>query len=264
MSRTAKYLAWPFAAMACVYLAACGWLYLEQDSYLYFPPPRQAADTTPVMHLDRPDADLLVSTRLRTGPRAVLYFGGNAEDVARSVPLLANAFPDAAIYALHYRSYGGSTGRPTERGLVGDGVALFDVIQRGHEEVTVIGRSLGTGVAIQVASQRPATRLVLVTAYDSIARLAARNFPYVPVKLLLRDQYDSCRYAPRVSVPTTLIVAGRDQVIPRSSTQHLLTCFNPGVARLRVLADAGHDDISRQDGYIPALRNTDPTRPQSP
>jgi pimeloyl-ACP methyl ester carboxylesterase len=194
-----------------------------------------------------------VSTHREPGSTAVLYFGGNGEDVSQTLPLLARAFPRAAIYALHYRGYSGSTGTPTEKHLVADGVALFGMIYQEHHDITVIGRSLGSGVAIQVASLRPASRLVLVTPYNSIAELAAQRFSYVPVKWLLTDKYESGQFAPRISVPTTIIAAQRDGVIPMASTLSLLSHFRPGVATITVIRNAGHNDISERPEYVPAL-----------
>ena len=103
---------------------------------------------------------VLVSTRPADGPDAVVYFGGNAEDVSLDLPDLSSAFPNAAIYLLHYPGYGGSGGHPTEKSIVAAAFILFDAVYPRHAKVTLIGRSLGTGVAIQVASQRPVTRLV--------------------------------------------------------------------------------------------------------
>src|SRR5690606_2752171 len=118
--------------------------------------------------------------------RAVLYFGGNAEDVSRSIALLSRAFPGAAIYAIHYRSYGGSSGTPSESSLVADAMGLFNRVAETHPLITIVGRSLGTGIAIQVAASRQIERLVLVTPFNSMAELAAEHFKLFPVQLILR------------------------------------------------------------------------------
>jgi len=207
------------------------------------------------MNFQRDGVDLVVSIHSDAESRAVLYFGGNGEDVSQSLPLLVGAFPHTAIYALHYRGYSGSTGKPTEENLVADGMALFDAIHEEHRDVTVIGRSLGSGIAIHVASLRPASRLVLVTPYNSILELAAERFKFLPISLLLRDKYESWQFAPRISVPTTVIAAEHDGVIPMASTQRLLAHFKTGIVSFRVIRDAGHNDISEHPEYVPALRN---------
>jgi len=245
-----------FAIAALVVAAWLGWcalLYFRQDALMYYPTPAHA-DARPTLQLDADGARVLVSVHQAPGQRAVLYFGGNAEDVARSLPQLAGIFPGRAVYALHYRGYGGSTGTPSERALVADGTQLFDTVYRTHADVTLVGRSLGSGVAIQVAAARPAMRLVLVTPYDSIAGVAAEAFPAVPVRWLLRDSYDSDRFAPRITVPATLVAAGRDTVVPPAHARRLLATFRPGLATLTVIPGVGHDDISADPRYAAALR----------
>ena len=100
-------------------------------------------------------AQVLVSVRERSGPNGLLYFGGNAEDVSYNLPSLSTAFSDYAIYLMHYRGYGGSSGKPSEAALVADALALFDKVNTEHQNITVVGRSLGSGVAVHLASLRP-------------------------------------------------------------------------------------------------------------
>lgn len=244
-------LAFAFGTAGALYLAVCGLLYLSQDSYLYYPVARHGPG--PVFVLRRGDADVAVSTNGAESRRAVVYFGGNAEDVSRAMPLLARAFPGRAVYAMHYRGYGGSTGRPSERALVGDAKALLATVAMGHPDVVVVGRSLGSGIAIQAAVGRRVGRLVLVTPYDSIVELAASRFRLFPVRWLLRDRYESWRFAPKIDVPTTIIVAGRDQVVPNGSTQRLVRRFAPGVAHVVGFPDADHDNVSGAPGYLEIL-----------
>jgi len=244
------------AAVAIAYLATCGLLYLSQRSYLYYPAPRRG--DAPAFVLHRGDADVVVSTNGVEGADAVLYFGGNAEDVSQAIAPLARAFPGRAVFAMHYRSYGGSTGTPSERALVADAMRLFEVVAKGHPRIVVIGRSLGSGVAIQVAAAYRIERLVLVTPYNGIAELAAARFRWFPVRLLLRDRYESWRHAPRVRAPTTLVVAGRDQVIPNDSSLRLAARFAPGTAHVVRFADAGHNDVSEFPGYFEALAGRHP------
>lgn len=231
------------------YLALCAALFLFQRSLLYYPQPAAHDTAASTETLRVADATIRLSVRELPGPRAVLYFGGNAEDVSADLPAFASTFPDASLYLLHYRGYGGSGGRPSERALVADALALFDRVHPAHPEITVIGRSLGSGIAIRLATVRPVTRLVLVTPYASIAELAARAFPWLPVRWLILDRYESWRDAPRVMAPTTILAAGRDEVIPRASTERLVSCFGPGIATCRVIPGAGHNSISERPEY---------------
>lgn len=239
---------------AAFYVSVCAMLLVFQRSLIYFPPP-----ASPVMsgakHITMPvDGErLLVTVREHSGSKALLYFGGNAEDVNLSFSKVEAAFPDHAIYMLHYRGYTGSTGKPSERALVADALALFDDVVRKHKGITVIGRSLGSGVAVQLASQRPVERLVLVTPYDSIRKIAQAQFPYVPVGWLLQDTYESSKFSPKIMAPTLLVAAERDEFIPRASTEALLRSFPDGVATLKIIPATGHNTISESPAYAPLL-----------
>jgi pimeloyl-ACP methyl ester carboxylesterase len=90
---------------------------------------------------------------------------------------------------------------------------------------------------------------VLVTPYDSLADVAAQHFPYVPVRWLLRDKYESWRYAPQVTAPTWIIVAEDDEVIPRSSSDRLRTRFREGIVSYVVLPGVGHNTIQDSPNY---------------
>jgi hypothetical protein len=239
------------AGVLLLYAAACLLLYLFQRSLLYFPQPARVP--VPALALSVPGAELQVSVRAHAGPRAVLYFGGNAEDVSGDLAELAATFPDCAVYAMHYRGYGRSTGKPTEATLHADALVLFDHVAREHTEITAIGRSLGSGVAIRLAAGRPVSRLVLVAPYDSVAAVAAQQFALFPVHWLIRDRFDSASVAPTIRVPTTVIVAERDEVIRRERSDALVARFAPGVAQVVVIPGAGHNTLNGRPDYEAAL-----------
>ncbi|MES3024037.1 MAG: alpha/beta fold hydrolase [Pseudomonadota bacterium] len=238
-------------SVLAAYALACIALFLMQRSMIYFPQPRTLA--TPVMALEVPGARLNVSVLPRAGAKALVYFGGNAEDVAASLPSLARLFPQHALYLMHYRGYGGSTGKPTEAALAADALALFDRVHAQHPQVLAMGRSLGSGLAVRLASMRPVSRLVLVTPYDSIAAIAAGQFPYFPVRWLLTDKFESWRYAPKVGAPTTILAAQNDTLIPPASSRQLQARFKPGLASYVLVPDAGHNTISGEPVYEAAL-----------
>jgi uncharacterized protein len=252
MSRTLLILV---ALVAIGYLALCVALFVFQRSLIYFPQPRALVGNASTITLPIEEGQVLVTTRAQPGPNALVYFGGNAEEVAGSLPGLAAAFPEQALFLLHYRGYGGSAGKPTEAALIADALALFDKVHAGHANTVVVGRSLGSGVAVQVASMRPVARLVLVTPYDSLQELAARQFPFFPVRWLLQDKFESWRYAPQVSAPTLLIAAEYDETIPRDSTEALYARFRSGVASFKVVAGTGHNTISESPQYTALLKS---------
>ncbi len=245
---------WVISVALLLYGAACVALYAFQRSLLYFPRPSAFDTASTTLTLPVPGADLVVSVRPHAGKKALIYFGGNAEDVSASLSSFSSAFPDHAVYLLHYRGYGGSSGKPSEEAFRADALALFDKVHGEHPDIAVIGRSLGTGVAIRLASERPATRLVLVTPYDSIEEIAVQRFPFFPVRLFLEDKFESWRYAPKIRVPTLLLGAEFDQVIPRASTERLNAAFAKGVASLVIIPGVGHNTISNTAQYLDAMR----------
>jgi pimeloyl-ACP methyl ester carboxylesterase len=235
------------------YAGLCLALNLMQRSMLYFPQPRSEVPGTELMRLQT-EVELLVTVAGRARPSALIYLGGNAEDVGQSVPELAAAFPTHAIHALHYRGYGGSGGAPSEAALVGDALALVDQLQPRYAEFVLVGRSLGSGVAVQVASQRQVARLILLTPYDSLDNVAARHYPIFPVRWLLRDRFRSWQHAAVIQAPTLIVAAEQDQVIPPAHAEALHQHFPPGVARLETLAGADHNDLTLHPRYSPLLR----------
>jgi uncharacterized protein len=240
--------------LAILYGGLCALLFFFQRSMLYFPQSRALPEDQFTSMLHTPEADLVLTVYKTAGPDAVIYFGGNAEDVSLSLPELRDAFPGTSLYLLHYRGYGGSSGRPSESALHSDALALYGRVSQDHSRITLIGRSLGSGLAIRIAAAGPVRRLVLITPYDSIANLAARQFPFVPVRWLLKDKFESWRYAPQIRSPTTLVVAERDEVTPEESASALYSGFRPGIAEYILIRGADHNTISASPDYVPALR----------
>jgi pimeloyl-ACP methyl ester carboxylesterase len=243
------------AIAAVIYLALCLVLFLAQRSFIYFPQPKSAsADNTLSLSVD--GERIVVSTRPSAGTDAVIYFGGNAEDVSRSLPTLVDAFPERSVFAMNYRGYGGSTGKPSETALIADALVLFDRVHADHPHVVVIGRSLGSGVAIHIASVRPVERLVLVTPYDSLLNVAATQFRYFPLSWLMLDKFESWRYAPTVTAPTQLIAAQNDEIIPLASTEALYKRLPQSLAKLTIIDGVSHNSISESPEYVSLLRRT--------
>jgi pimeloyl-ACP methyl ester carboxylesterase len=247
MSRTLMSLV---VFIVAVYLVLCAALFVFQRSLIWFPQPAAVVSADSRLRLSMPDAEVWVTARERSGSRALIYFGGNAEDVSRNLPEFTEAFPDYALYFLHYRGFGGSTGSPSEAAIAEDALALFDQVYASHPQIAVIGRSLGSGVAARLASQRPVQNLILVTPFNSLEEIAERQYPWVPVKWLLKDRFESGKYAAHIRVPTLLLAASDDEVIGRSSTQRLFESFPQGVATLKVVPDSGHNSISEREQYL--------------
>lgn len=242
------------AVVVILYIGVCAVMFAFQRSLIYLPQPRAVNAPQSTMLLTVPGAELVVTVRAHVGPKALLYFGGNGEDVSLNLESFSKAFPDYALFLLHYRGYGGSTGKASEQANTTDAAALLRTANARHSEIAVIGRSLGSGIAVRLASENQVSRLVLVTPYDSLEEIAAAQYPYLPVKLLLLDRYQSWKYAPAVRIPTTIIAAQDDEVIPRASTEKLFTRFPAGIASMTVIAGVGHNTIATDGEYLKTIQ----------
>jgi hypothetical protein len=204
------------------------------------------------MRVARDGAEVKVWAVERPGESALIYFGGNAEDVGASVGRFAALLPERSLYFVNYRGYGGSTGRPSEAALVGDAFALYDLLRARHGDIAVIGRSLGSGVAVRLASEREVSRLVLVTPYDSLVAVARAHFGWLPVGLLMLDRYDSAGRARTVASETLVVIAADDEIIPRARSDALVAAFR-SPPRVVVLDGAGHNEIDGDPRYFEEL-----------
>jgi pimeloyl-ACP methyl ester carboxylesterase len=236
-----------------VYSGICAALYLAQRSLIYYPPPESKSDHAEVLTIAADGATLKVWHVPNPGGDALLYFGGNAEDVAANIAPFATALPNTALYLANYRGYGGSTGAPSEKAILADAEIVFDQVHAQHARVAVVGRSLGSGVAVHLASVRSVSKLALVTPYDSVLSIAQRQLPFVPVSWLLQDTFDSRAKAPRVRAPVLVLLAEIDNVIPRASSERLVAAFGSGQASVRTIRGANHDSISASPEYTRAL-----------
>jgi pimeloyl-ACP methyl ester carboxylesterase len=236
-----------------VYIAICAALYWAQRSMLYYPTAESKSDRAEVLAIATDGALLRVWHVPSPGDDALVYFGGNAEDVAANIAPFATALPHTALFLANYRGYGGSTGAPSEKAILADAEILFDRVHAQHARVAVVGRSLGSGVAVHLASVRGVSKLALVTPYDSVLRIAQRQLPFVPVSWLLQDTFDSLAKAPHVRAPVLVLLAELDSVIPRASSERLVAAFGSGQASVRTIPGTNHDSISASPEYTRAL-----------
>ena len=236
------------------YLAACGFMYFAQDRLLYFPSPEVNRPGAHALRLKSGDAMIKVwELHPGAGP-GLVYFGGQGDDVGADLSEFDAAFPDCALYLVNYRGYGGSTGQPREADLITDAETVYDWVAAHHGHVVAMGRSLGTGVATALASRRPVAGLVLVTPYDSIANVASDRYPWLPVRLLIKDSYDSVTRIRQVKAPVLVLVAGHDQSILKPRTDALIAAIPGGSAHTVVIPAAGHNDIQDFPAYWPSLQ----------
>ncbi len=227
-------------------------LFIFQRQFIYFPTPAIEHSFSSEQFINAGERLEVLSFNAGR-QKALLYFGGNAESMLGSAPELAAALADYSIYAVNYRGYGNSSGSPSEAALYSDAQYIFDRLAGRHETVTVMGRSLGSGVASFLAVKRKIHSLVLVTPFDSIRHLAQDRFPLYPMSLLLRDSYDSVNRAPAISAPTLVILAQDDRVIPLRYSMLLIEALPPKKVQVKTLAGRGHNDLSTGGDYYRLL-----------
>jgi fermentation-respiration switch protein FrsA (DUF1100 family) len=254
------------AAAALGYVAVTVVVWLLQDSLLFYPqsllgkataPPRWSLEA---VRFTARDGVTLAGVLVKPpGERAplVIYYGGNAEEVTAYAGLAAETYGERAALFVNYRGYGESGGKPGERALVADALELFDWASRRPDvdpsRIALHGRSLGTGVAVQVAAARPARCVVLTSPFDSARDVAKRIYPWLPVGMLLRHPFDSVALAPRLRQPALVLMGDADDLIPMSHSERLAAAWGGTVERV-VLAGFGHNDVSLPPRYAAAIR----------
>ncbi len=129
------------------------------------------------------------------------------------------------------------------------------MVKQKHQNISVIGRSLGSGVAIYLASKRSLHKIALITPYDSIKSLGQSKFIIFPVFLLLKDKFDSLNRVKHFKAETIALLAENDEVIPYEHSQRLINAFPPEQITAITIKNSGHNDISYKEEYYQHLSN---------
>jgi len=197
----------------------------------------------------------LVRPRIEAPCPLLIYYGGNNEEVSACIAH-QRSLGDRALLLVNYRGYGLSLGRPSEAALLDDALLVHDAVAARRDvdarRISVMGRSLGSGVAVHVAARRPVRRVVLVTPYDSIVHVAQRRYPYVPVRPLLKHRFDSLSRAAAIRQPALFITATSDEVIPALHSRILHDAWGGPKTWLQ-LPGTDHANIADHAGYWPAI-----------
>jgi uncharacterized protein len=253
--RIARYVAVGTAFLALLaYVGICLWVVFNQRELLYYPQSTRVEAQTTDFSITHDGVVLRGWVIHPDMPHPILYFGGNAERIEDDRGDFTQWFPGHSVYLLAYRGYGASDGKPSEATLFADAVSEFDQIQALHpgQPISVIGRSLGSGVAAYLASQRPVAKLVLVTPFDSMVKVAQSDFPWLPMHWLIKDRYSSASYVANNSQPVLIMRAGNDEVIPAEDTDRLIQAF-PRAPNVINVAGRGHNDIHKAPEYGQAV-----------
>jgi fermentation-respiration switch protein FrsA (DUF1100 family) len=226
------------AGALCAYLLVAVAAYLAQRKLMYFPDPTHTLPLQ-VGLAGVVERVLLTSEGARVmawygkampGRPTILYFHGNAGNLAHRAERIRRFMGEGlGVYMMTYRGYGGSTGHPSERANLADAQMAYGALVREGVDprlLIVYGESLGTGVAARIAMEQLSAGLVLEAPYTSIVAVAARAYPYLPVRLLLKDRYETDKIIARVHVPLLILHGRQDDVIPVEMGQALAQLAN--------------------------------------
>jgi fermentation-respiration switch protein FrsA (DUF1100 family) len=245
-------LKWLLIIGVCCYAAVVAVMYVGQRSLLYFPdrlrrPPASVGlEGTDEVTLRSADGERLIAwyTPPREGSPVVLYFQGNGGGLdLRAHRFRALAAEGIGVLALNYRGYGGSTGEPTERGLLLDAQAAYEyaTARTSADAIVLWGESLGTGVAVATAAKHKCARMVLESPYTSIADVAAATYWYLPARALVKDPFRAEALIGQVTAPVLVLQGARDEIIPVAIGKRLYAMIR-APKRFVSLPDAGHND----------------------
>jgi uncharacterized protein len=224
--------------------------YALQRSLIYYPSHARLEALEPLAEREglvgwRDAEKRFIGWRTRDGHGIpVLIFHGNAgyalhrSDV---VTRLRDAGIASPVYILEYPGYGARKGIPTEGNLIAAALAALDLL---GQKTILLGESLGSGVACEVASRRPQfiSGLVLVAPFDSLLAVAGKHYPLVPAGLILKDRYHSSRALQRFEGPLAVIMAEKDAIIPAESTRRLFEGYK-GPKKLLRVPRSGHNEV---------------------
>jgi hypothetical protein len=246
-------LKWTLMLAAAGYVAFVAFLYFAQRSMLYHPWPTRvtpAAAGLPAAEeatVETSDGERVILWHAppQDDKPVVIYFPGNAENIAvRAAHHRALIADGIGLIALSYRGYMGSTGSPTEPGLLRDAEAAYGFAAARYpaQRIVLWGHSLGTGVAVALAANHAVAKLVLEAPFSSTADVAASLFPFVPVRWLMHDQFRSDQRIAQVTAPLLVLHGERDVVVPIRFGERLFALAHEPKRFVRYPA-GGHDDL---------------------
>jgi pimeloyl-ACP methyl ester carboxylesterase len=180
------------------------------------------------------------------GEATVAFFHGNGDQLATVAPVLAGWHAAGlGVLAVEYPGYGGTAGSPSEESIYAAARAALGHLQGAlgvpRAQTVLVGQSLGTGVATQLASEGQGARLLLISPFTSIPDVGQRVFPFLPVRWLVQDRFDSLSKAQKVRCPVLVLHGTRDEVVPFALGERLAAAFPS--ATFQPVQGAGHNDL---------------------
>ncbi|TSD54999.1 alpha/beta fold hydrolase [Variovorax sp. KBS0712] len=174
-----------------------------------------------------------------------IYFAGRGEDVRATAQMLHWLPEGFGFAALNYRGVADSQGAPSEIASVADAAQFASHLRRAFPQARlhVVGRSLGTGVAIQLVARQEFASLQLITPYDSLLEVAKKRFPLVPLSLLLRHRFNSIEHSKEVAAKTQVLLAAKDDVVPHERSEKLIAAW-PTPVSVQTVSNSDHHNIT--------------------
>jgi uncharacterized protein len=229
--------------------------YFAQRSLMYFP---DRARTAPAaaglpqaeeIRLTTSDDERVIAWHVppRGEKPVVLYFHGNGGSLKLRAQRFARIVADGTgLLALSYRGYGGSTGRPSEAGLLRDAEAIyaFATARYPAERLALYGESLGTGVAVALAAEHKVGKVILEAPFTSAVEIGAAAYPFLPVRLLMHDQFRSDERIAKVTAPVLVLHGARDTIVPISHGERLYALIASPKKFMR-FAEGYHGDLDQ-------------------
>jgi uncharacterized protein len=262
ISRRMTVLIWIAAIALAGYVALAAAVFFAQRSLMYFP---ERIHTTPAA-AGLPEAEEVPLTAAdggqslgwhvppKDGKPLLLYFHGNGGALRYRVDRFRHFIAaGVGLFALEYRGYGGLPGSPSEKGFIADAEAAYAYAAARYprEQIVLWGESLGSGVAVALAAEKPVGRVILEAPYTSIEAIAAKRYWYLPVSLLMLDQYRSDERIGKVTAPLLILHGVQDRTVPYAMGEHLFDLANKPKHIVRFL-DGGHEDLD-QNGALDAV-----------
>ena len=254
---------WTLVGVVVGYTALLALMYVAQRSLMYFPekvrtPPAAAGlPEAQEIFLQTADGEKLIAWHVppRGEQPLVLYFQGNGGALdLRASRFRALIADGTGLLALSYRGYGGSSGSPTETGLIRDAEALYRFAAERYQPARLApwGESLGSGVAVALAATHPVGAVILEAPFTSAAEVGAGHYPFLPVRWLIKDPFYSDRRIADVRAPVLVLHGARDSIVPIALGEKLFALI-PGRKQFVRFADAGHNDLD-QYGAVQTVR----------
>jgi fermentation-respiration switch protein FrsA (DUF1100 family) len=249
-------LKWLLLALLVGYGGLLALLYVGQRALQYFPertrtlPAAAGLPQAEEIVLDTADGERAIAWHVapHAGKPVLLYFHGNGGSLAwRGERLRSLTADGTGLLALSYRGYGGSSGSPTEKGLIEDAFAAYAwvVARYGAARIALWGESLGSGVAVALAAERPVACVVLESPFTSIADIGAQHYWFLPVRWLIKDPFRSDLRIGKVAAPVLVLHGERDNVVPIAFGERLYGLIKAPKRFVRFPA-AGHNDLGVQ------------------